>query len=185
MFIEAFFVIVKNCLVVIYIIYILTPSQQSSSYVWPKRNKHSYSHTDVYMNIYRSTVHHLSEKNDPNILQEVMDKQTGTSKQWNAHFSSVQSFRLVRLFVTPWTAALQASLFITNSQSLLKLMSIESVMYPTILSSVVPFSSCLQSFPASESFPVSQFFVSGGRSIGVSASTLVLSMNIQDCSTLG
>ena len=57
-----------------------------------------------------------------------MDKQTGTSKQWNAHFSSVQSFSLVRLFVTPWTAALQASLSITNSQSLLKLMSIESAM---------------------------------------------------------
>ena len=57
-----------------------------------------------------------------------MDKQTGTSKQWNAYFSSVQSFSLVRLFVTPWTAALQASLSITNSQSLLKLMSIESAM---------------------------------------------------------
>ena len=52
--------------------------------------------------------------------------------------------------------------------------------HPTISSSVVPFSSCLQSFPASGSFPMSQFFASGGQSIGVSASTSVLPMNIQD-----
>ena len=51
---------------------------------------------------------------------------------------------------------------------------------PTISSSVVPFSSCLQSFPASESFPRSQFFTSGGQSIGVSASVSVLPVNIQD-----
>ena len=56
---------------------------------------------------------------------------------------------------------------------------------PTISSSVVPFSSCLQSFPASGSFPMSQFFSSGGQSIGVSASTSVLPMNIQDWSPLG
>ena len=52
--------------------------------------------------------------------------------------------------------------------------------HPTISSSVVPFSSSLQSFPASGSFPLSQFFTSGGQSIGVSASTSVLPMNIQD-----
>ena len=75
--------------------------------------------------------------------------------------------------VTPWTAARQASLSITNSWSLLKLMPIQSVM-PTISSSVVPFSSCLQSFPASGSFHMSQLFASGGQSIGVSASTSVL-----------
>ena len=55
----------------------------------------------------------------------------------------------------------------------------------TFSSSVVPFSSCLQSFPASASLPVSQFFTSGGQSIGVSASTSVLSMNIQDLFPLG
>ena len=54
-----------------------------------------------------------------------------------------------------------------------------------ISSSVVPFSSCLQSFPASGSFPMSQFFVSGGQSIGVSASASVLPMNIQDWFPLG
>ena len=52
--------------------------------------------------------------------------------------------------------------------------------HPTISSSVVPFSYCLQSFPASGSFPMSQFFTSGGQSIGVSASVSVLLMNIQD-----
>ena len=79
---------------------------------------------------------------------------------------------------------IQASLSITNFQSLLKLMSIELVMPSTISSSVVPFS-CLQSFPASGSFPMSQFFISGGQSIGVSALASVLSMNIQDWFTLG
>ena len=57
--------------------------------------------------------------------------------------------------------------------------------HPTISSSVVPFSSCLKSFPASGSFPVSQFFTSGGQSIGVSASASVLPMNIQDWFPLG
>ena len=57
--------------------------------------------------------------------------------------------------------------------------------HPTISSSVVPFSSCLQSFPASGSFPVSQFFASGGQSIGASASASVLPMNIQGWFPLG
>ena len=94
--------------------------------------------------------------------------------------TSVQLLSCVQLFGTPWTAAHQASLSITNSRSLLKLMSIKS-----ILSSVVPFSSCLQSFSASGSFPVSQFFPSGDQSIGVSASASVFPMNIQDWVPLG
>ena len=57
--------------------------------------------------------------------------------------------------------------------------------HPTISSSVVPFSSCLQSFPASGSFPVSQFFASGGQSIGVSASGSVLPLSIQFWFPLG
>ena len=57
--------------------------------------------------------------------------------------------------------------------------------HPTISSSVVPFSSCLQSFPASGSFPMSQFFTSGGQSIGISASASVLPMNIQNWFPLG
>ena len=57
--------------------------------------------------------------------------------------------------------------------------------HPTISSSVIPFSSYLQSFPASGSFPMSQLFASGGQSIGVSASTSVIPMNIQDWFPLG
>ena len=97
---------------------------------------------------------------------------------------SVQSLSCVQLFATPWTATRQASLSITNSQSLPKLMSIESVM-PTISSSAAPFSFCLRSFPESGSFPMSQFFASGGQNIGVSASASVLPLNIQDWFLLG
>ena len=60
-----------------------------------------------------------------------------------------------------------------------------ALIHPTISSSVIPFSSCLQSSPASGSFPMSQFFASGGKSIEASASTLVLPMNIQDWFPLG
>ena len=94
-------------------------------------------------------------------------------------FSSIQSLSHVQLFVTPWTTAHQASLPIANSQSLLKLMSITSVMHPTISSSVIPFSSHLQSSPALGSFPISRFFPSGGQNIGVLASASVLPINIQ------
>ena len=78
-------------------------------------------------------------------------------------------------------AAHQASLSITSSWSLLKLVSIELVKP----SSVDPFSSHPQSFPASGSFPTSQSFPSSGQSIGVSVSASDLPMNIQDWSPLG
>ena len=92
-------------------------------------------------------------------------------------FSSVTQSCLT--LCSPWTAARQASLSITNSQSLPKLMSIESMMPFNHLILCHPFSSHLQSFPESGSFPISQFFASGGQSIGVSASTLVLPMKTQ------
>ena len=98
--------------------------------------------------------------------------------------SSVQSLSHIRFFVTPWTAACQAFLSVTNSWCLLKLMSIQSVMPSNHLILCRPFSSCLQSFPASESFLMSYFFESGGQSIGVSASASVLLKNIQDWSPL-
>ena len=86
---------------------------------------------------------------------------------------------------TPWIAACQASLSITNSRSLPKLMSIESVMPSSHLILCRPLSSCPQSLPASGSFPMSQLFAWGGQSIGVSASASVLPMNTQDWSPLG
>ena len=169
---------------------------------------------------------------------------------WLSHELSVQFSRSVMSdSVTPWTAARQASLSITSSQSSLKLMSTESEMpsnhlilcrplllppsifpiissvqfshsvvsnsswphelqharppcpsptprvhsnpcpssqwcHPTISSSVVPFSSCPQSFPASGSFPMSQLFSSGGQSTGVSASASFLPKDTQDWSPL-
>ena len=95
-------------------------------------------------------------------------------------FISVQLLSYFQLIVTPWTAAHQASLSITNSQNL----SHDAIWWchPTISSSVIPFSSCLQSFSASGSFPVSQLFAWGGQSTGVLASALVLPMNTQDWS---
>jgi len=84
-------------------------------------------------------------------------------------FSSVESLSRVRLFAIPWIAASQASLSITNFWSSLKLMPIESVMPSSHLILCVPFSSCPQSLPASESFPMSQLFAWGDQSTGVSA----------------
>ena len=92
--------------------------------------------------------------------------------------SSVQSLSCVQVFVTPWIAARQAFLSITNSWSLLKPCPLSQWCHPTISSSVVPFSSCHQSFAASGSFQMSQFFTSGGQSFGVSASTSVLPINV-------
>ena len=97
--------------------------------------------------------------------------------------SSVQS--LSRLFVTPWTAACQASLYITYSRSLLKLTSIESVMPTSYHIICCPLLLLPQSLPESGSFPMSQFFTSGGQTIEVSASASVLPMNIQVWFPLG
>ena len=105
--------------------------------------------------------------------------------QVKLYISSVQSLSCVWLFATPWTTARQASLSITNSWSLPKLMFIESVIHPTISPSVVHFSSHLQSFAESGSFQMSQLFPSGGQSIGVSASASVLPMNTQNWYDLG
>ena len=97
----------------------------------------------------------------------------------------VQSISPVQLSATPWTAAHQALLSSTVSWSLLKLMSIDSWCYLTLSFSVAPFSFCLQSFPASGSFPMSWLFTSGGQSIGVSASASVLPMSTQGWFPLG
>ena len=78
--------------------------------------------------------------------------------QSSLQFSSFQLLSRVQLFATPWIAACQASLSITNSQNSLRLMSIESVMPSSHLILCCPFSSCPQSLPASESFPMSQLF---------------------------
>ena len=109
--------------------------------------------------------------------------------RWPVHiikiFSSVQSLSRVRLFVTPWTAARQVSLSITNSQSLLKLISIESVMPFNHLILCHPLFFPPSIFPSIRAFSKSQFFALGGQNIGVSASASGLPMDIQDWFPLG
>ena len=82
--------------------------------------------------------------------------------------------------VTPWTAACQSSLSITNSLSLLKLMSIESVMPSNHLILSHPLLLPPSIFPSIRALPMSQFFASGGQSIGALASASFLPINIQD-----
>ena len=93
-----------------------------------------------------------------------------------------QSLSPAWLFVTPWTAALQASLSFTISQNLLKFTSIESVMLSNRLILCCPFLVLPSAFP---SVRVSQLFASGGQSIGASALTSVLPMSIQSWFPLG
>ena len=100
-------------------------------------------------------------------------------------FSSFQWLSHVQLFATSWTAAHQASLSITNSQSLLKLMSIESVMPSNHLILCCHLLLFPSIFTDIRLFPMSQFFPSGGQSIGVPASASILPMNIQCWFPLG
>ena len=100
-------------------------------------------------------------------------------------FRSVQLLGCVGLFVTPWTAAHQASLSITTPRDYSNSCPLSQWCHPIISSSVVPFSSCPQSLPASGSFPMSQLLAWGGQSIGVSASTSVLPVDTQGWSPLG
>ena len=97
--------------------------------------------------------------------------------QWVAYQLSRS---VVSDFVTPWTAARQASLSISTPGVHSDSRPSSLWCHPAISSLVVPFSSCPQSLPASGSLPMNPFFASSGQSIGVSASASVLSMNIQD-----
>ena len=110
---------------------------------------------------------------------------TSNCKLLEVQFSAVQSLSHVRLFATPWTTAFQASLSFTNSWSLPKLMSIESVM-PYI--HLILYRSLLllhSIFPSIRVFSNESALRISGQSIGVSASTSVPPMNTQDWSPLG
>ena len=93
----------------------------------------------------------------------------------------IQLLSHVQLFSTPWTAAHQAPLSFTVSNSC----SSSLWCHLTVSFSVAPFSSCLQSFPALGSFPMSRLFASGGQSTGASASVSMHPMDIQGWSPLG
>ena len=101
------------------------------------------------------------------------------------HFVVVQLLSCVWFFETPWFAAYQASLSITNSWSLLKPISIESVMPSNHLILCHLLLHLPSVFPSIRVFQMSQLFASGGQSIGASTSTSVLPVNIQDWFPLG
>ena len=102
--------------------------------------------------------------------------------EYSVQFSSVQSLSRVRFFATPWIAAHQASHPSPTPGVYSNSCPSSQWCHPAISSSVVPISSCPQSFPASGSFPMSQLFT---QSIGISASASVLPMNTQHWSPLG
>ena len=109
-----------------------------------------------------------------------------TNYEWFCCFVAVvQLLSRVWLFVAPWTAACPAPLSSTVSWCLLKSVSIEFMMLLTISSSAAPFSFCLWSFPASESFPMNWLLPPDGQSIGASTSATVFPMNIQGWCPLG
>ena len=121
------------------------------------------------------------------ILKLPQDPFVGTSCYHVVFF--IQSLSQVRLFATPWTAAQEALSGFPVLHHFPEFAQTHAHRsqwcYPTISSSIVPFSSCLQSFPASGSFPVSRLFASGDRNTATSASASILPMNIQGWFLLG
>ena len=114
---------------------------------------------------------HLTRRTDSLEKTLMLKKIEGRKKrgpQRMRWLDSVQLLSRVWLFVTPWTAASQASLSFTSPGACSNSCPLSQWCHPTISSFVVPFSSCFQSFPASGSFQMSQLFTSGGQSIGVS-----------------
>ena len=104
-------------------------------------------------------------------FKDLISKYSHTLRSWGSGLQHVNLSSHVWLFATPWTAARHGALSSASSQNPSSFTSIESVIL-TISSPVVPVSFCLQSFPASGSFPMSQIFTSGGQSTGASASVL-------------
>ena len=100
-------------------------------------------------------------------------------------FSAVQSLSRVWLFATPWITAARPSCPSPTPRVYSNSCPLSWWCHPAISFSVIPFSSCPQSLPASGSFQMSQLFASGDHNTGVSASASVLPMNTQDWSPLG
>ena len=129
-----------------------------------------------------------TRKSHPSLeFKPVFKTASGYMIRWTSErrISSVQLLSCVWLFATPWTSACQASLSIPTPGVYSNSCPLSWWCHPTFSSSVIPFSSHLHSFPASRSFPMSQFFTSDSQRFGVSASTAVLQMNIRDWFPLG
>ena len=126
----------------------------------------------------------LTHWKDPDAGKDWRQEEKGATEDKMVQLSSFQLLACVQLFATSWTAPCQASLSITNSGAYSNSCPLSWWFHLAIASFVIPFSH-LQSFPASGSFQISQFFTSGGRSTGVAASASVLPMNIQDWLPLG
>ena len=122
-------------------------------------------------------IHYISKSGRPSSVHR-----TGTVQFSIFQFSSVQSLTCVQLFVISWTTTHHVSLSKPTPRVYTNSCPWSRWCHPTISSSVIPFSFCLQSFPASGSFPTSQLTASGGQSFGVSASTSVLPMSTHDWS---
>ena len=110
---------------------------------------------------------------------------TGRNQDSEQSLVAVQSFSHVRIFVTHGLQHAMPPCPLPSPRVCSNPCSLRWWCHPTISSSIVPFSSCLWSFPASGSFPMSCLFTSGGQSIGASASASVLPMNIQGWFPLG
>ena len=123
----------------------------------------------------------------------MVNHQSGLNREWPdlvstlsvLLLSSLQSLSHVRLSVTHGLQHTRTPCLSPTPRVCSNSCPLNQWFHPTISSSVIPFSSCPQSFPASGSFQMSQLFSSGGRSTGVSASASVLPMNIQDWFPLG
>ena len=122
---------------------------------------------------------------EPGVKMDSGNVLQGSGWQLKDIILSVQSLSCVQLFVTTWTTACQASLSITNSQSLLKLMSIESVMTSNYLILCCPLLLLPSVFCSFRVFSKESVLVSGDQSIVVSASASVLPVNIQEWFPLG
>ena len=114
-------------------------------------------------------------------IKRKRNRERNRSHMWSMWLVvGVQPLSHFQLFVTSWTVSCQAPPSSTVSWSLFKFMPMESVMLSNHFILCCPFPFHLQSFPASGSFLMSQFFASGGQSIGASASASVLPTNVQD-----
>ena len=163
------------------IVFIFLDSKQSCPLSWRKIIP-LFSKAGCSMNILEKVVKNWQYLCSHNIQKQ---KRPMESCLPLIQLSSVQLLSHVRLFAAPWLQHTRPPCPSPTPGACLNSGPLSQWCYPTISSSVVPFSSHLQSFPEPGSFPMSHLFASGGQSIGVSTSASILPMNIQDQLPLG